>query len=122
MKKYKRRKVLKRKFGVNEYGFADLPTKISGVTISRFENDMGCEFCFPHGYENYNSTESKNYRDTNWKRYRPTQWKEPDEISAYGIRYLENGWKFQKNWEARSVRHNGYKNIWKRRKGKWKPR
>lgn len=76
--KYKwknRQRNLRRKFGVNEYGFVDFPIKISGTTLRRIENDMGCCFCFPHGWECYNST-GKKARNRNWKRYRRRQWRE----------------------------------------------
>jgi hypothetical protein len=66
---------LRRAYGVNDYGFADLPTKVSGTTISRLlvGQWMGCTWCFPHGWEVINSTGSK--RQRSWKKYRKTQWR-----------------------------------------------
>ncbi len=65
----------KRVFGVNEWGMADYPAKISGIQLSRFlyGNAMGCSLCFPHGYETINSTIVNQQR--NWKKFRETQWK-----------------------------------------------
>lgn len=71
MKKIKR---LQRAFGRNDYGFADIPKKISGTQISRIQigDDMGCSYCFPHGYETINRT----IPERNWKSQRKTQWKQ----------------------------------------------
>jgi hypothetical protein len=35
----------------------DFPKKISGIQISRFQygNDLGCSYCFPHGFEVVNA-------------------------------------------------------------------
>jgi len=62
-------------FGKNEYGFADLPEKISGVRISRIfiGEEMGCSFCFPHGFETINNRWDKVQRS--WKSHRKTQYK-----------------------------------------------
>ena len=62
-------------YGGNEYHFADLPQKVSGITISRIVlgEESGCSFCFPHGYETINNRYSK--RQKNWKIQRKTQWK-----------------------------------------------
>lgn len=72
MKKIKR---LKQIFGINEYELIDFPKKISGVQISRFQygDDLGCSYCFPHGFEVVNARETKFQR--NWKKYRRSQWK-----------------------------------------------
>ncbi|UFH33394.1 phosphate ABC transporter substrate-binding protein [Chryseobacterium sp. C-71] len=72
MKKFK---TLKQTFGINEYGLIDFPKKISNVQISRilYGDEMGCSWCFPHGFETINSKEIKIQR--NWKKYRKTQWK-----------------------------------------------
>lgn len=72
MKKFK---ALKQSFGINEYGLIDFPKKISNVQVSRilYGDDMGCSWCFPHGYETINSKEIKFQR--NWKKCRKTQWK-----------------------------------------------
>ncbi len=53
----KKAKTLRQKFGFNEYGFIDFPKKISGVQISRliYGNDLGCSYCFPHGFEVVNA-------------------------------------------------------------------
>ena len=62
-------------FGKNEAGLADLPSKVSGVTISRIVagEETGCSYRFPHGYETVNS-HIKN-RQKCWKKQRRTQWK-----------------------------------------------
>lgn len=62
-------------FGDNEYGFADLPEKISGTQVSRIISYMegGCPYCFPHGYETKNSRWNNMQRC--WKRQRKTRWK-----------------------------------------------
>ncbi|MDN4014843.1 phosphate ABC transporter substrate-binding protein [Chryseobacterium gambrini] len=71
----KKIKTLKKSFGSNEYGLIDFPKKISNVQISRilYGDEMGCSWCFPHGYKTINSKEIKFQR--NWKKYRKTQWK-----------------------------------------------
>lgn len=71
----KKLKTLRQTFGINEYGLIDFPKKISNVKISRvlYGDEMGCSWCFPHGYETINSKEVKYQR--NWKKYRRTQWK-----------------------------------------------
>ncbi|WP_439479657.1 phosphate ABC transporter substrate-binding protein [Chryseobacterium aquaticum] len=71
----KKLKTLKQTFGINEYGLIDFPKKISNVQISRilYGDEMGCSWCFPHGFETINSKEIKIQR--NWKKYRKTQWK-----------------------------------------------
>lgn len=71
MKKAKR---LQRAFGYNEHGYIDIPKKISGTQISRIQigDDMGCSWCFPHGYETINCT----VPERNWKSQRKTQWKQ----------------------------------------------
>ena len=63
------------KFGNNEYGFADLPEKVSGTTISRISAcaEGVCSFCFPHGSETKNSRWRNMQRC--WKRQRKTQYK-----------------------------------------------
>ncbi|SIT02065.1 phosphate ABC transporter substrate-binding protein [Chryseobacterium gambrini] len=72
MKKFK---TLKKFFGSNEFGLIDFPKKISNVQISRilYGDEMGCSYCFPHGFETINSKEIKFQK--NWKKYRKTQWK-----------------------------------------------
>lgn len=69
------KKVLKKAFGLNEFGLIDTPRKISNIRISRlkFGELMGCSWCFPHGFETSNSTMFKNRR--NWKYYRKTQYR-----------------------------------------------
>lgn len=84
-------RVLQRAFGKNEHGFSDLPTKISGTTTKRFQNDMGCDFCFPRGVENYNCTDQKAWNDPNWKRYRNTQYRRGAH-SAYKDPTQDNKW------------------------------
>lgn len=72
MKKFKRQK---QTFGINEHNLIDFPKKISGTQISRilYGNDLGCSYCFPHGFEVVNATYYKLQRS--WKKYRKTQWK-----------------------------------------------
>ena len=62
-------------FGKNEIGLADIPRKVSGVTISRIVigEESGCSRCFPHGYETVNASCTKWQRS--WKKYRKRQWK-----------------------------------------------
>ena len=62
-------------FGANEFGFADLPVKISGTTVSRIliDEKSGCSWCFPHGIETVNSHFDN--KERNWKKHRKTQWK-----------------------------------------------
>jgi hypothetical protein len=69
------KKKFKKAFGLNEFGLVDFPTKISNVQLSRLEfgNQMGCSWCFPHGYETINSTIDKNRRS--WKYTRKTQYR-----------------------------------------------
>ncbi|MBL7879190.1 MAG: phosphate ABC transporter substrate-binding protein [Chryseobacterium gambrini] len=71
----KKIKTLKKSFGSNEFGLVDFPKKISNVQISRilYGDEMGCSYCFPHGFETINSKEIKFQR--NWKKYRKPQWK-----------------------------------------------
>ncbi|MCA9496209.1 MAG: phosphate ABC transporter substrate-binding protein [Nanoarchaeota archaeon] len=66
---------LYRAFGIDEYGFEDIPNKISNVFISRIENrrKTTCTYCFPHGIETINS-HYNNYQK-NWKRHRKVQYK-----------------------------------------------
>lgn len=73
MKKPKR---FKRAFGVDEYGFIDIPKKISGIKISRIIHgeESGCSYCFPHGYETINCT----IPERSWKSHRKKQWKNND--------------------------------------------
>ena len=62
-------------FGANEAGLANLPVRISGITISRIliGEESGCSWCFPHGFETVNSHIGN--RQRNWKKHRKTQWK-----------------------------------------------
>lgn len=64
----KKLKSLKQAFGINEYRLIDFPEKISNVRISRilYGDEMGCSWCFPHGYETINSKDMKFQR--NWKK------------------------------------------------------
>jgi len=59
-------------FGKDEHGFPDIPSKISGVQISRIINTAigGCSWCFPHqGYCYWHKPQK------NWKKKRRTQYK-----------------------------------------------
>ncbi len=71
---YKSKKFFIKAFGLNEIGMVDFPTKYSNVNISRYVNQgNGCDRCFPHGCETYNSKANKYQK--NWKKYRKQQWK-----------------------------------------------
>lgn len=67
-------------FGQNEAGLADVPRKISGIKISRIVigDDTGCSWCFPHGFETYNSHYVNCQRS--WKKQRKTKWKHHSKI------------------------------------------
>jgi len=69
----KKLKSLRQAFGINEQELIDFPKKISNVRISRilYGNEMGCSWCFPHGFETVNAKQDKFQR--NWKKYRKTQ-------------------------------------------------
>lgn len=71
----KREERLKKAFGVNEAGLADLPVKISGTQITRIlrGHEQGCTECFPHGRETINS-HWHNYQRS-WKKQRRRQWR-----------------------------------------------
>ena len=62
-------------FGENEYGFADLPEKISSATIARFSHAEGsdCYDCFPKSCRCTLYHRGKQART--WKKYRKTQYK-----------------------------------------------
>jgi len=66
---------LNKAFGKTEFGFTDLPFKLSGTTISRVLHgkEMGCCHCFPHGPETINSHVANTQRS--WKKQRRTKWK-----------------------------------------------
>lgn len=72
----KAKRKLSKAFGVDEYGFPDIPRKASNVKISRIINSEargGCAYCFPHGVDLNNAHFIKYQR--NWKKYRKFQWK-----------------------------------------------
>ena len=62
-------------FGNDEYGFSDIPNKISNVFISRIENrrKTTCDRCFPHGIETINSHYNNTQRS--WKKHRKAQYR-----------------------------------------------
>ena len=69
-------KQFKNAFGIDEYGFINLPIKISNIKISRImfcDDRGGCPYCFPHGIETNNSHWKNKQR--NWKSNRKTKWK-----------------------------------------------
>jgi hypothetical protein len=72
----KKEKWMRKAFGMDESGYANLPVKISNVQLSRilYGNERGCSHCFPHGLETSNSTVLN--RQRNWKRFRKTRWKD----------------------------------------------
>lgn len=71
----KRENRLIRAYGENEAKLADIPRKVSGITISRIVlgEEAGCSYCFPHGYETVNS--HMRNRQRSWKKQRKMQWK-----------------------------------------------
>lgn len=72
----KAERVLKKAFGTDEFGFANITGKIGNIKVSRFQNAVergGCTYCFPHGFETTNS-HLKNMQRS-WKKHRNTQWK-----------------------------------------------
>jgi len=86
----KEKKVFIKSFGLNEFNRVDFPRKISNVQISRIEFgvQMGCSWCFPHGYETANATILKNRK--NWKFKRMKQYNrspsfDPTFIKNYGF-------------------------------------
>ena len=52
-------RIFYKKYGKNEYGFSDIPIKVSNIKISRFrilaKDSSICTYCFPHGIETPNS-------------------------------------------------------------------
>jgi len=71
----KRHVRLRKIFGVDEYGFPDIPKRISNVLIARIihhEERGGCSICFPHGIDTTNATWKKNRQS--WKNHRRTQY------------------------------------------------
>lgn len=67
---------LKKAYGVDEFGFANVSGKIGNVKVSRLanvEDRGGCTYCFPHGFETNNSHLKNNQRS--WKKHRINQWK-----------------------------------------------
>jgi hypothetical protein len=72
MKKFKK---LKDAFGLNELLIINFPSKMSSTKVSRIINgeNMGCSWCFPHGYETINASSNKYQRS--WKKFRDKQWK-----------------------------------------------
>lgn len=80
---YKHRKRLQDAYGCDEYGMLQVPTKVSGRSISRSlftRITGGCSWCFPHGSESTTPKAEKQQR--NWKSYRRTQWKETQRVDA----------------------------------------
>lgn len=71
----KEKKVFIKAFGLNEFGYLDVPRKMSNVKIERLELGelMGCSWCFPHGFETTNASCFKNRKS--WKFYRKKQYK-----------------------------------------------
>lgn len=70
------KKLEKRQFGVDEFGFTLIPSKFSNVKVSRIYNTDktgGCSYCFPHGIECNNSSHRNSER--NWKSHRNNQWR-----------------------------------------------
>ena len=70
----KREQQFEKAFGLNEFGVADMPKKVSNMQISRLVYcKKECSYCFPHGWETSNSTLKNNQRS--WKQFRKTRWK-----------------------------------------------
>jgi hypothetical protein len=70
-------KIFHRNYGTNDYGFSDIPIKLSGIKLSRdsvnIEKDPICTRCFPHGFEMRNSHYYNGQRS--WKVNRKTKFK-----------------------------------------------
>lgn len=62
-------------FGLNDFGFVDLPTKLSGTTYQRvlIGDKYGNSFDFPHGRQSLSSRHTKCYK--NWKYNRKNQYR-----------------------------------------------
>ena len=69
------KRVFKKAFGEDEYGFALIPIHFSNVQLARLEwgEYMGCSRCFPHGFETVNARHKKIQRS--WKQFRKTQYR-----------------------------------------------
>jgi hypothetical protein len=72
----KSRKTLNLAFGEDEARIPAIPAKVgsrrvSGLLCCRARG--GCSYCFPHGFETTNSTQSKKRRS--WKHYRKTRFR-----------------------------------------------
>ena len=57
-------------FGIDEYGFAEYPKKMSYVRILRLENQLKCSYCKPH-----KGCNSKYKDQRSWKEHRDSQYK-----------------------------------------------
>jgi hypothetical protein len=75
--KYLNNRIFHRHYGTNDYGFSDVPVKISGIKISReivnVEEGPICTRCFPHGFEMRNSNCYNMQRS--WKTHRKNKFK-----------------------------------------------
>jgi len=82
MKRFKR---FKRAYGLNEFGMINYPKKISGTKLSRIllGDESGCSFCFPHGFETFNS--SSNNRQKSWKFLFKKRWVKRKKSSMWDI-------------------------------------
>jgi hypothetical protein len=66
----------KKAWGIDEYGYIDVPKRVSNIKISRIDNTDargGCSYCFPHGFETNNNKWFKDLKC--WKRYRKKQYR-----------------------------------------------
>ncbi len=72
----RKRSLLARAFGTDDFGLPDLPAKIGNVAVARvahLHDRGGCSRCFPHGFETFNSKFCKNRRS--WKYHRRTRYR-----------------------------------------------
>ncbi len=72
----RKRSLLARAFGTDDFGFPDLPKKMGNVAVARvahMRDRGGCSRCFPHGFETLNSKFCKNRRS--WKYHRRTRYR-----------------------------------------------
>ena len=75
--RYLNNRIFHRNYGTNDYGFSDIPIKISGIKLSRdsvnIEKGPICTYCFPHGFKMSNSHYYNSQRS--WKVNRKTKFK-----------------------------------------------
>lgn len=62
-------------YGLDEFGFSEIPCKTSGVWLSKLikGKEYSCALCFRAGLDLSNSR--KHPVERNWKEYRRSQWR-----------------------------------------------